>query len=99
MNRLNEKVRTGFRQWDEQRLRLRLLKQQLRQRKDQPPDEAIERLTSELRTLEGQCNASLERLLALMRRRRPSVPFVVRAPSPLIPEKAGDPSGASRKRA
>lgn len=71
MDPLDQQLQAGFRQWDEQRLRLRLFKQQLRQRKDQPPDEALERLASQLRDLEGQYDASFEQLLALMRQRRP----------------------------
>ena len=71
MDPLDQQVQAGFRQWDEQRLRLRLFKQQLRQRKDQPSDETLERLASQLRDMEGQYDASFERLLALMRQRRP----------------------------
>lgn len=70
MDPLDQQVQAGFRQWDEQRLRLRLFKQQLRRLKDQPPDEALERLASELRSLEGQYDESFERLLELMRLRR-----------------------------
>jgi len=73
MDPLDQQVQAGFRRWDEQRLRLRLFKQQLRQRSEQPPDEALERLSVELRRLEGQYDASFERLLELMRRRRPPV--------------------------
>ena len=36
MDPLDQQVQAGFRRWDEQRLRLRLFKQQLRQRQDQP---------------------------------------------------------------
>lgn len=75
MDPIDHQLQAGFRQWDEQRLRLRLFKQQLRQRKDQPPDEALERLASELRSLEGQYDASFEQLLALIRLRRPSQPL------------------------
>jgi len=71
MDPLDQQVQAGFRQWDEQRLRLRLFKQQLQQRQDHSPGEALERLSSELRRLEGQYDASFERLLALIRLRRP----------------------------
>ena len=71
MDSLDQQVQAGFRRWDEQRLRLRLFKQQLRQRQEQPADEALERLSQELRRLEGQYDASFERLLELMRLRRP----------------------------
>ena len=74
MDPLDQQVQAGFRRWDEQRLRLRLFKQQLRQRQDQPPDEALERLSQELRRLEGQYDASFERLLELMRLRRAPAP-------------------------
>lgn len=70
MDRLDEQLQAGFRQWDEQRLRLRLFKQQLRDCKDLPPDDTIERLAGELRTLEGQYDRSFEKLLELMRQRR-----------------------------
>jgi hypothetical protein len=71
MDPLDQQLQAGFRQWDEQRLRLRLFKQQLRQRQDRPPDETLDRLSSELRSLEGQYDASFERLLELIRLRRP----------------------------
>ena len=70
MDPLDQQVQAGFRQWDEQRLRLRLFKQQLRQREIQPPGEALDRLAAQLRELEGQYDASFERLLELMRLRR-----------------------------
>ena len=73
MDPLDQQLQAGFRQWDEQRVRLRLFKQQLRQRQDRPPDEALERLSTELRSLEGQYDASFERLLELIRLRRPPV--------------------------
>ena len=71
MDPLDQQLQAGVRQWDEQRLRLRLFKQQLRQRQDRPPDETLDRLSSELRSLEGQYDASFERLLELIRLRRP----------------------------
>ena len=71
MDPLDQQVQAGFRRWDEQRLRLRLFKQQLRQCEVEPPGEGRDRLASQLRDLEGQYDAAFERLLELMRLRRP----------------------------
>ena len=71
MDMLDEHIQASFRQWDEQRLRLRAFKAQLRSCKEQVPSPELDRLASELRHLEDQYDVTFEHLLDLMRKLRP----------------------------